>query len=503
MLIPEQTKIEKPIREHSSTIIFFHGMTLNNNCVGHFNSQMQAKFPHTKFIFPQASRKEWKVAGMFGCYNKEVPVENTNWYCIKGERSHLFLSNPPQNVEEVKEWGKGVEVNDEHLRSLVFEVHKLIRAEIDSGIKPENIVVAGWSQGGSAALASGLTFEKPLGGIVSLSSFLPWSPRTLDLLNNASLEKKKMPIIFCNGTDDGLVPFWTGEMSAKILKLCGFSKTDFHGYQNQGHSTNCDNELNDFLEKVLVKKRKEFSEKDDVPACSRFDFKKSKTDGEGNNVSFDDCCDFCRDMRDGSIKEKATENSHQLLVDDIKKRINDFEITSFVDYSVREKEVGYLMLVHSSASYNKKGCLVNNPEMYNRDLFSDEEWSELEKLKKDDSNSRVSENVLTNQQLKNLTKKEIVDLIERLDSELKKREAAKSGDNTIISKDKELEFKSLEEQKKASEKFLNSLNTRTSKSPTDHNNNSFVSPLIVFSIITMLFSLGFITYQVRKSKIKR
>ena len=149
-IIQSETRIENPKKEHNSTIIFFHGMTLSNNCVGHFDSNMQNKFPHTKFIFPQASRKEWKVKGMFSS-------ENTNWYCIKATRDHLFTPNPPKNLKEVEEWGKEVEVDEVHLRSLIFEVHKIIQSEIDKGIKPENIVIAGWSQGGSAALATGLT----------------------------------------------------------------------------------------------------------------------------------------------------------------------------------------------------------------------------------------------------------------------------------------------------------------------------------------------------------
>ena len=95
-IIPSETRIENPKKEHNSTLIFFHGMGLNNHCVGHFNNHMQEKFPHTKFIFPQASRKEWKVKGMFSS-------ENTNWYCIKTTRDHLFTPNPPKNLEEVEE----------------------------------------------------------------------------------------------------------------------------------------------------------------------------------------------------------------------------------------------------------------------------------------------------------------------------------------------------------------------------------------------------------------
>lgn len=270
-IISSETRIENPKKEHNSTIIFFHGMTLNNNCVSHFNSNMQEKFPHTKFIFPQASQKEWKVKGMFSS-------ECSNWYTIEGERNHLFVTNPPQTIEEVEKWSEGMKINEAHLKATVLGVHQLIQAEIDSGIKPENIIIAGYSQGGSAALATGLTFKKPLGGIISLSSFLPWSPKTYNLLNNASSEKKEVPIIFCNGTDDGLVPFWTGEMSAKILKLCNYSRVEFYGYQGQGHSTNCDKELYSFLEKVLLIESKESGEENNSNDLPKF--KKPKIEEE-------------------------------------------------------------------------------------------------------------------------------------------------------------------------------------------------------------------------------
>ncbi|KLL02409.1 MAG: hypothetical protein MRERC_2c158 [Mycoplasmataceae bacterium RC_NB112A] len=67
-------------------------MTQNSACVGHFNSDIQEKFIHTKFIFPQASKKEWKVEGM-------TSSRCSNWYCIKGEYDHLFPANSSQTIE--------------------------------------------------------------------------------------------------------------------------------------------------------------------------------------------------------------------------------------------------------------------------------------------------------------------------------------------------------------------------------------------------------------------
>lgn len=56
----------------------------------------------------------------------------------------------------------------------VLSIHSLIREEIQSGIPPERIVLAGPSQGGGMALWAGLTFpEGRLGGICALASRLP------------------------------------------------------------------------------------------------------------------------------------------------------------------------------------------------------------------------------------------------------------------------------------------------------------------------------------------
>ena len=114
-----------------------------------------------------------------------------------------------------------------------------------------------------------------------------------------------MPIIFCNGTDDGLVPFWTGEMSAKILKLCSYSKVEFYGYQRQGHSTNCDKELYNFLERILPRKIEENEE------GNNFDYlpKSKKPRIEGEPVENDNSLDnLSKEVKFGG-SENSTNNS--------------------------------------------------------------------------------------------------------------------------------------------------------------------------------------------------
>lgn len=53
----------------------------------------------------------------------------------------------------------------------------LIQQQVDSGIKPNRIILAGFSQGGAIALATGIQANFPLAGILALSSYLPMADK--------------------------------------------------------------------------------------------------------------------------------------------------------------------------------------------------------------------------------------------------------------------------------------------------------------------------------------
>ncbi len=60
------------------------------------------------------------------------------------------------------------------LRS-VAAVEGLVDAEVGAGIPPERIVVGGFSQGCVIATLTGLRTKRALGGVISLSGWLPLS----------------------------------------------------------------------------------------------------------------------------------------------------------------------------------------------------------------------------------------------------------------------------------------------------------------------------------------
>ena|SRR5579863_9015625 len=62
---------------------------------------------------------------------------------------------------------------DEHgMLQTVSSVNQLISAEIDSGIEAGRIVVGGFSQGAAMSILTGLTSERKLAGVVSLSGWV-------------------------------------------------------------------------------------------------------------------------------------------------------------------------------------------------------------------------------------------------------------------------------------------------------------------------------------------
>ena len=95
----------------------------------------------------------------------------------------------------------------------------LIAQEIKRSINPENIYLAGFSQGAAIALHTGLRHLPQLGGIVALSGYLPLAET---LAHDAYAMPKNMPIFMAHGRDDTVVPFSTGLASADFLRKYGY-----------------------------------------------------------------------------------------------------------------------------------------------------------------------------------------------------------------------------------------------------------------------------------------
>ncbi len=127
-------------------------------------------------------------------------------------------------------------------------INVLITQEINRGIAPERIVLAGFSQGGAIALHTALRYPQRLAGVLALSTYLP-------LKNNLADEKhaanQHTPIFMAHGVDDDIITMETCQASLTVLQAQNYN-IDWHEYP-MAHSV-CMPEITDiqqFLNQVL------------------------------------------------------------------------------------------------------------------------------------------------------------------------------------------------------------------------------------------------------------
>jgi phospholipase/carboxylesterase len=110
-------------------------------------------------------------------------------------------------------------------------VSQLIDQEMNKGIPSEQILLAGFSQGGVIALHTGLRYPYKLAGIIALSTYLP----TLEQLKTErSSVNNATPIFMAHGILDSIVAIESGKTAFNALHALGY-KVEWHDYL-MGHS---------------------------------------------------------------------------------------------------------------------------------------------------------------------------------------------------------------------------------------------------------------------------
>lgn len=117
---------------------------------------------------------------------------------------------------DIKEVDIDRHVDEEQLKQSAAGVHALINREIERGVDSSRIIVAGFSQGGAVSYEAGLTYPKPLAGIMALSTY--FATATSIKVNPI---QNRMPILICHGSMDPVVSEALGLKSAATLKNLG------------------------------------------------------------------------------------------------------------------------------------------------------------------------------------------------------------------------------------------------------------------------------------------
>ncbi|HEX4854078.1 alpha/beta hydrolase [Arenimonas sp.] len=129
--------------------------------------------------------------------------------------------------------------DEQGVRESIAQVEALIAREVERGVPPERILLAGFSQGGAIALAAGVRREAALGGLVALSTYLPMASTTAAEATKAGLGT---PVFMAHGVHDPVVPESLGQRSRVALESLGMA-IDWHAYP-MPHSV-CAEEIRD------------------------------------------------------------------------------------------------------------------------------------------------------------------------------------------------------------------------------------------------------------------
>lgn len=133
----------------------------------------------------------------------------------------------------------GVQENLESLRVSQQAIEALIDRETQRGVKSENVILAGFSQGGALALHTGLRYPAALAGILALSCYLP-APKTLAA--EAHRDNLTTSVLMAHGRSDNVVPLVLAAASKRQLLELGYA-VEWHEY-SMAHTV-CREEIDD------------------------------------------------------------------------------------------------------------------------------------------------------------------------------------------------------------------------------------------------------------------
>lgn len=190
-------------------VIWLHGLGADGNDFVPIVPELDLPCA-TRFVFPHAPERPVTING---------GMRMRAWYDI--------VSFSPDTED-----GVGI-------RESAATLGALVEREEARGLATERIVVAGFSQGGAIALHAGLRFERPLGGVLALSTYLPLGDT---LATEASPANRGVSIWMAHGREDPMVGVALAERSRARLIGLGYD-VEWHDYR-MGHSV-CAEEIRD------------------------------------------------------------------------------------------------------------------------------------------------------------------------------------------------------------------------------------------------------------------
>jgi len=187
--------VTEPKNAADAVVIWLHGLgDSGEGFSGVIPALALNKLDSVRFIFPHAPKQAVTI-------NRGLVMRS--WYDIKTMELENRADIPTLSQSEVL-------------------INQLIEQQIANGIKPQRILLVGFSQGGVLALYSGLRLKHKLAGIAGLSCYLAQA----DLPTiGASGINSQTPLFISHGEQDMTVPFKAGQQGSQQLTAAGFDVT--------------------------------------------------------------------------------------------------------------------------------------------------------------------------------------------------------------------------------------------------------------------------------------
>ncbi|QLQ82379.1 hypothetical protein HG537_0H01410 [Torulaspora globosa] len=219
-------RVASRVQPAEQALIIFHGLGDTGNGWSFFADFLQRDpaFNRTRFIFPNA---------------RSIPIT-----------ANAGMTMPAWF--DILEWTLSpTKADTEGVFKSLDVIQRFVQEQIDSGIKPENIIVGGFSQGAAISLAATMTLPVKIGGFISLSGFCCTSQ---DSFNHTSSKNLATPVFHGHGDQDPIVPLKNGQRARDFYtRDCGLINYTFKTYPGLEHST-CPQEMVDliaFIKKVF------------------------------------------------------------------------------------------------------------------------------------------------------------------------------------------------------------------------------------------------------------
>ncbi|KAJ7102410.1 Phospholipase/carboxylesterase/thioesterase [Mycena belliarum] len=200
-------------QRHTASVIFIHGLGQNTfTWRAMIMDGLVPRLPHVEWVLPQASSKPVTY-----CQGMRCP----SWFNI--------ATLPPGDAE----------FDEPAIAESIRVVESLIIAQIHRGVDSRRIILVGFSQGAALALMVALSTLHDLGGVASLSGWIP--PRAQEMVASPNV-----PILWCHGAADPEIPIVVAANAVSYLRRNLRDKIQYKTYLGLSHTIN-DEEVNDLL----------------------------------------------------------------------------------------------------------------------------------------------------------------------------------------------------------------------------------------------------------------